>query len=164
MFTDPSGTDNVNQNGSVPGRLKPVLEVVDVIFRPFRPPSILVMDFFRKPNSSSSSEESGGPTTDSSESNTGTTVSSSDGNNSGSNEVNSKERNGGIMSSINVDSTGHDNNSGASSEASGTTGIFSHKPVIGMTVANNPVAAQKQFTKDNEDNDDARRMSGMHNT
>lgn len=164
MFTDPSDTDNANLNGSVPSRMKPVLEVVDIIFRPFRPPSIMVVDFFKKPNSSSSAEESGDPTTDSSESNMGTTI-SSDGKTSGSNEVNSKESNGGIISSIDVDSAGHESNSGAR-ESSRHTGIFSHKPVIGMTMeqANNPATTQKQFTEDNEDNDDARKMSGMHNT
>ncbi|ODM91329.1 hypothetical protein Ocin01_15352 [Orchesella cincta] len=75
--SDVSGEQNANLSETLSGQ-RPVLEMVDVVLQPFRPPSVLILDFFRKPNStrktgSGSDEDDSGST----ESNKGTTSGSS---------------------------------------------------------------------------------------
>ncbi|CAL8090159.1 unnamed protein product [Orchesella dallaii] len=47
--SDVSGEQNANLNETLSGQ-RPVLEMVDIVLRPFQPPSVLILDFFRKSN------------------------------------------------------------------------------------------------------------------
>jgi len=66
--SDVSGEQNANLSETLTGQ-RPVLEMVDVVLQPFRPPSVLILDFFRKPNNTrktgSSSDEDDSRSTES---------------------------------------------------------------------------------------------------
>jgi len=129
-----SGEQNANLSETLSGQ-RPVFEMVDVVLRPFRPPTVLILDFFRKPNNtrktgSSSSEENDSGST---ESNKGATSGSS------SNETENTFGKGNDISHIaNRFDTRQDESIKSSS---------SHE--------------QKQFSTDNEDKDDAQNKMGM---
>jgi len=57
-ITDDIDTETPTGTESPPvPKLQPVFEVVDIVLRPFRPPAVMVLEFFRKPNATGSSSE-----------------------------------------------------------------------------------------------------------